>query len=207
MSRNNLALQNHESTYAEAMAKAGRIINILPTAATFTQLTNHANSTAPVAATLSNTAAGYSKVGGLWSAAALAGADTDYALFAYQVPTTLRAFITGIYISPTIVTGAANATTATILQWSLGVNANAVSLATSDTAGVGAPRRIPLGMQSCLASLAIGGQIGPEVKQDFATPIVIEPGRFIHVILTIPVCTATSSEVLRGVVMVNGYFG
>lgn len=206
MSRNNLALLDQEPSYAEAMAAAGRMINWLPTAGAFDQLTNHANSTSPTSATLSNTAAGYSKLGGRYQFAAVAGGATDYALFAYQVPTNLRAFITGIAIDAWV-TGAANATTATILDWFLGVNANAVSLATSDTAGVGAPRRIPLGMQACLASAAIGSEIGPRIERVFPTPIVVEPGRFIHIGLQIPVGTATSSEVIRGDVMVNGYFG
>lgn len=200
-SRNNLALIGSEATLAEAMARSGRNSVVLPSSGA--QLGNHANSTAPVAATLSNTAAGYAKLGGLWSAAALAGADTDYALFAYEVPAAHRLFITGINISPTIVTGAANATTATILQWALGVNSTAVSLATASTG----PDKVSLGMQSCLASLAIGGQIGPSIDVLFPTPHVIEAAKFLHIILTIPVCTATSSEVLRGCVNVNGYFG
>jgi hypothetical protein len=58
-----------------------------------------------------------------------------------------------------------------------------------------------------LASLAIGGQIGPDINVYFPTPHVIEAAKFFHIILTIPVCTATSSEVLRGNVNVNGYFG
>lgn len=206
MSRNNLALIQQSPDYGEAMAQAGRMINWLPTAAAFDQLTNHANSTSPVDATLSNTAAGYSKLGGRYSFASIASAATDYALFAYQVPTTLRAFITGISIDA-MVTGAANATTATILDWALGVNANAVSLATADVAGVGAPRRIPLGTMSCLAAAAIGGQFTSPIRQNFPTPIVVEPGRFIHVILQVPLMTATASEVIRGDVMINGYFG
>jgi hypothetical protein len=205
MSRNNLALVQSEATFAEAMARAGQGSFQNPT--TLAALANHANSTAPVAATLSNTAAGYAKLGGLWSAAALAGADTDYALFAYQVPSDRSLYLTGIDIATTIVTGAANATTATILQWGLGVNSTAVSLATTDSGATYGPRRIPLGMQSCLASLAIGGQIGPDVIRRFNTPIQVLPSRYVHIILAIPVCTATSSEVLRGAVTVNGFFG
>lgn len=201
MSRNNLALQNSEANYAEAMARAGRNSVVLPS--TGAQLANWANSTAPTAATLSNTAAGYAKLGGLWSAAALASADTDYALFAYQVPAGNRLFITGINISATIITGAANATTATILQWGLGVNSTAVSLATASTG----PDKVALGMQSVIAAAAIGVQVGPAIDVVFPTPHVVEPTCFAHIILTIPLMTATASEVLRGCVNVNGYFG
>lgn len=206
MSRNNLALLDQEPSYGEAMAAAGRMINWLPVAGDFTQLTNHANSTSPVSATLSNTAAGYAKLGGRYQFALVAGAVTDYALFAYQVPTTLRAFITGLRVDA-MVTGAANATSATILDWFLGVNANAVSLATADVAGVGAPRRIPLGTMACLAADAIGTSFKDPIEIAFPTPIVVEPGRFIHIGLQIPLATATSNEVIRGDVMVNGYFG
>lgn len=200
MSRNNLALVTGEANLAEAMARAGRGLSAGSDGA---QLANWANSTAPTSATLSNTAAGYTTLGGLWQAAALAGAATDYALFAYAVPAGKRLFVTGVHISPTIVTGAANATTATILQWGLGFNSTAVSLATASTG----PDRVGVGFQSCLAALAIGGQIGPAIELSFPTPHVVEAEKYLHVILTIPVCTATSSEVLRGLVGINGYFG
>lgn len=206
MSRNNLALLEQSATKAEAIASAGRMINWLPTAGSFDQLTNHANSTSPVSATLSNTAAGYSKLGGRYQFAMVGSAATDFALFAYQVPDNLRAFITGLRIDA-MVTGAANATTASILDWFLGVNANAVSLATADVAGVGAPRRIPVGMMGCLAAAAIGTPFAPAIEIAFPTPIVCEPGRFIHIGLQVPLGTATSSEVIRGDVLVNGYFG
>ena len=41
---------------------------------------------------------------------------------------------------------------------------------------------------------------------DFPTPLVIESGRYLHLIVQVPVGTATGSQVLRGDVMVNGYF-
>jgi hypothetical protein len=198
-SRNNLALVGSNATLMEAMARAGRGASRNPSS--LAQLANWTNSTAPDSATLSNTAAGYATLGGLWQAAALAGAATDYCLFAYAVPSGMNLYITGIHISPTIVTGAANATTATICQWGLGLGAAAVSLATSGIA------RVPVGFQSCLASLAIGGQIGPAIEVAFPTPHVVAGGDYARVILTIPVCTATSSEVLRGAVGINGFFG
>lgn len=206
MSRNNLALISSEAAYAEAMARGGRGSFQDATAVTLDQLANHANSTSPVAATLSNTAAGYAKLGGRYSFASIAGAATDYALFAYQVPSTARLFITGIRIDA-MVTGAANATTATILDWGLGINATAVSLATADSGAVWAPRRIPLGMMGCLAAAAIGQKLDPQIEVNFPTPLVVEASRYVHVILQIPVMTATASEVIRGDVMINGYFG
>ena len=47
---------------------------------TFTQTANHANSTSPTSATLSNTAAGYTTLGGRYQFAAPAGAATDFGI-------------------------------------------------------------------------------------------------------------------------------
>ena len=197
-SRNNLALVGSEATLAEAFARSGRGAKGIPAG---TQAANWTNSTAPSSATLSNTAAGYATLGGLWQAAALTGAATDYCLFALAVPTGSSLYITSVHISATMITGAANATTATICQWGLGLGAAAVSLATS---GI---HRVGLGFQSCVASAAIGVQIGPAIEVTFPTPHVVVAGDYARVILTIPVCTATASEVLRGTVGINGFFG
>jgi hypothetical protein len=35
---------------------------------------------------------------------------------------------------------------------------------------------------------------------------MVEAGTFCHVILKMPVGTATGSQIIRGVVMLNGYF-
>jgi hypothetical protein len=34
----------------------------------------------------------------------------------------------------------------------------------------------------------------------------VESGRFLHVILAVPVGTATASQVIRGTVTIDGYF-
>jgi hypothetical protein len=175
----------------------------------FAQTANHANSTSPTSATLSNTAAGYTTLGGRFQFAAPAGAATDFALFGFQVPAGYKLCITGIAISITN-TGAAVATTATIMDWSVAVNSSAVSLATADSvtgtsvASVG-PRRLPLGMNSFLVGAAIG-QPAEDVVRTFEPPLVCEPGRFVHIILQVPVGTATASQVIRGDAMVHGYF-
>lgn len=171
---------------------------------TFGQTANHANSTSPVSATLSNTAAGYTTLGGKFQFAAVGAAATDYALFAFQVPAGYRFWLTNISIS-TAVTGLA-VVTPTLLDWSLGVNSSAVSLATADGAGTWAPRRIPIGLQCFLASSAIG-QMASDIGRRFdPTKAVIDSGRFVHVILQIPNGAATANLVFRGDVMINGYF-
>lgn len=167
----------------------------------FAQTTNHANSTSPVSATLSNTAAGYTTLGGRFQFAAIAGAVTDYALFAYQVPAGFQLYIKNISIS-LINTGAAVAVTPTILDWAVGVNSSAVSLATVDGAGTWAPRRIPLGIQS-LTVAALVGAMANDLNRRFDIPLVVEGGRFLHIILQIPVGTATALQILRGDVLIN----
>lgn len=168
------------------------------------QTANHANSASPESASLSNTAAGYTTLGGRWQFAAVGGAATDFALFGYQVPATHRFWCSGIDIH-TVNTGAAVATTATILDWSLGINATAVSLATTDSGSTYGPRRIPLGVQAFLSGAAIGATAEP-IRHLFPEPLAVEASRFVHVILQMPVATATGSQVIRGDVTFKGWF-
>ena len=171
---------------------------------TYGQTSNHANSASPTSATLSNTAAGYTTLGGRYQFAAPAGAVTDFALFGFQVPAGYQMYCDRIRISACN-TGAAVATTATLLDWSLGVNASAVSLATTDGAGTWAPRRIPLGMHG----FPLAAPRGPAQIGDCAADIVqtgrwvVDGGRFLHVIVQVPVGTATGSQVIRGDVLLN----
>lgn len=169
----------------------------------FAQTANHANSTSPTSATLSNTAAGYTTLGGRFQFAAVGGAATDFALFAFQVPNGFQLYINDISIS-CMNTGAIGGLTGTILDWAVAINSSAVSLATVDGAGTWAPRRVPLGMQSFGISAAIG-VAASDINRRFDTPIVVDSGRFFHVIVQIPAGLATSSQIFRGNVFVNGY--
>jgi hypothetical protein len=175
----------------------------------YTQSANHANSTDPSSATLSNTAAGYTTLGGRWQFAAVAGAATDYALFGFQVPATYQLNLSSIAITAMLL-GAAIATSATVLDWSLGINGSAVSLATAESPpATYAARRIPLGMQSFILTAPNGpmqiGDVAPDIVRTFDPPLVVDGGRFVHVILEIPLGTATASQVFRGDVQFNGY--
>jgi hypothetical protein len=163
-----------------------------------TPLENHTNSTAPVAATLSNTVAGYTTNGGKWLFNAIAGATTDYALFAYQIPVGTRFVCEGIRIESrnTVI---AVATTPTTLEWAMGFNSSSVSLATGNII------RRQIGTQS----FAVGAGVeatAPVIDVDFRTPEVVESNRFLHVILQIPVGTATATEAFRGQVLIKGRF-
>lgn len=173
-------------------------------------LANYANSAAPVSATLSNTTAGYTTLGGQFQFAAVAGAETDYALFGFQVPAATTAVtgrnlvIRGVWID-SVNTGAANGATATVLQWSLGAGATAVSLAQADGAAARARAVVPLGYQAYAAAAPIGSS-PPRIDINLDAPIVVEPASFVHIILKVPVGLATASQIIRGVVGFNGYF-
>lgn len=173
----------------------------------YLQTANHANSTSPTSATLSNTAASYTTLGGRWQLAAVAGAVTDFALFGYQVPTGFTLHVTDIRIT-TANTGAAVGATGTVFDWSAAVQSSGVSLATADAVGppmTWSPRRLPLCVQGLPSAAAIGAMTN-DCTVNFTTPLVVNSGRFFHIILQMPVGLATASEIYRGDVMIDGYF-
>jgi len=163
--------------------------------ATGLQNNQFANSAAPANAALSNTAAGYSTLGGLFGFAAPAGAATDFALFNY-VP--VKDFVcTGVHISSWN-TVAAVATTPSLLVWGLGHDGATVNLST------GAHRRVGIGSQS----FPIGAAVGATADREIDCPIepsITRAGRSLTVILRVPVGTATATQVIGGLVNVRGY--
>lgn len=171
---------------------------------------NNVNSTVPATAVLSNTAASYTTLGGRFLMAAMAGAETDYALFAFlnPVPTTgitgRNLVIRGVWIE-TYNAVVAVATTPTVLEWTLGVGSTAVSLATTDGAATRAPRRLALGSQSFLVG-ALAGANSERVDINLDAPVVVEPGTYTHIILRAPYGTATATELFRGFVGFNAYW-
>ena len=194
---------NSNKLWPSQLSTIGRNLMQSPVT-TFAQTANHANSTSPTSATLSNTAAGYTTLGGRFQFAAPVGAATDFALFGFQVPADYQLIITGLRIDA-VNTGAAVATTATVLNWGIGVNSSAVSLATTDTATTWAPRRVPIGMQSWIAGAAIGAA-AEAIDMQFDTPYTVDGGRFFHIIVQVPVGTATAAQVILGNVTIIGYF-
>jgi hypothetical protein len=178
------------------------------------QMANYANSAAPSAATLSNTAAGYATNGGQFLFNAVAGAETDYALFAWLNPAATasnpgKPFVhTGTLID-TINTGAAVATTETLLQWSHGYGGTGVSLATVDSATAGTRKaRIEfLGYQAFVIGAAIGAQ-ARVISENWGVDAgrIVEPGTYLHTIVKMPRGTATASQAIRGGVAIRGFF-
>jgi hypothetical protein len=168
------------------------------------QTANHDNSTSPSSGSLSNTVPAYLTLGGRWQFAAVASAATDYAIFGYVIPSTHRFWCTGVDIW-TVNTGAAVATTATIMDWSLGINSTAASLATTDSGATFGPRRVTLGIQAFLSGAAIGAVAEP-IRTCFENPLPVEPSRYVHIILQMPLATNTGSQVIRGDCLVKGWF-
>lgn len=175
-------------------------------------LANYANSAAPSAATLSNTAASYTTLGGQWTFTVPAtAAETDFALFAYTNPAgtaTLPGktlYITGIRIGEAFVSTVLSAHYH-ILQWGVGVASTAVSLATTDAAATVAPRKVLLGSQAFAASAAVG-TAAAGFQVDFSSaPLVVPAGTFAHIIMRDISNAATATGALRGTVTVIGYF-
>lgn len=181
-----------------------------PTGATSGSTANYTNSAAPASATLSNTAAGYATLGGQFQFVAVAGAETDYALFAYQVPAPAaggsnRRLVVSSVIIDTFNTVVAVATTATVMQWAIGVDSTAVTLLTADGAGTKATRRLALGIQTFPVAAAVGAK-AERLVVTFEEKLAVSPGNYVHIILKMPIATATATEIFRGIVTINTAF-
>lgn len=181
-----------QQPWAEQLAVTGRAALLNP--ASGAQLANYANSAAPGSATLSNTAAGYTALGGQWQFVAVAGAETDYALFAFTVPTGRTLIVRRVRIS-SMNTVVAVATTPTVMQWAVG-RANATTLATNSF-------RRTLGIQTFPVGAAVGATAA---DIDWEGLISVDSGQIFHVILKMPIGTATATEIFRGTVDVEGSF-
>ena len=142
----------------------------------------------------------------------------DGIITAYQVPaptiniTGRNLYITGVRIDAVNI-GAAVATTASVLQWSLAFGATGgtiPSLAQAEsasfaTATAKAWRRLPLGLHSWLVGAAIG-QTAEAININFDTPIIVNPGQWVASVAKFIVGTATASQVIWCTVSFNGYF-
>lgn len=183
--------------------QAGLGLSLIVDPSTVAQSANYTNSTAPANAVLSNTTAGYTTLGGLFQFEAPTGAETDYALFAFQVPVGYSLYVDSVRIEA-LITGNKSSTSETVLQWALAANSSAVSLATG---GPNPPIRFPVGIQQAPKSSSRGETFAPgPVIYEPRTPVVISPTLFFHVILRVPVGNATPNQIIRGFVNVEGYF-
>ena len=174
---------------------------------TMGSLATYPNSVNPTAAAPSNTALTANLPGGLGGQGAViaaVAAVTDGIWSSYQVPAGTisipgrRLVIRGIILD-LLNTGAAVATTATVIQFSLAFGHSTVSLAQTEGAAAKAPRRIALGF----ASWAIGAPIGDPPKGGRVVldtgdaPIFVNPGEFIALAGKFLIGTATASQTIN----------
>ena len=178
---------------------------------TMGQLGTYPNSAVQTAAVPTNTAltanlpGGF---GGMGVVTAQAGGTTDYIFGSYQLPagsTTSqgrRACIRGIRIDA-LNTGAAVATTATVLEWKFAFGHTAASLATADTASFAtattkAPRRLGVGYMTWPIGAAIGAP--PTQNSLFLdlgdAPVYGNPGEFVAIVAKFLIGTATASQTI-----------
>jgi hypothetical protein len=173
---------------------------------TMGSLASYANSANPTAAAPSNTAVTTNLpvgLGGQGAVIAAVAAATDGIWASYQVPagTVLvqgrRLALRGVSIDA-VNTGAAVATTATTIQFSLAYGHTAVSLATAEAATAKAPRRLALGYMTWPVAAAIGqAPQGGRLFVDLGdAPIFVNPGEFVQIVGKFLVGTATASQTI-----------
>jgi len=190
---------NHSFPFAAQLAFSGYDSATNPT--TFAQSANYASAAAPTTAVLTAATPSYTTLGGQFQLAAVAGAETDFPLFAFTVPAPYSFICTGVDID-VINTVVAVATTPTVFQWQIVADSTSGNIA---TAGI---RRVALGMQSFIVGSAAGAQAQRLSSNFFLNdcPLVTSPGRLLLIGLKIPIGTATATEIFRGTVTVKGFF-
>lgn len=191
-----------------SVQQSGLGLNSLTSPTAYTQLANYANSAAPASATLSNTAAGYTTLGGQYQFAAQATNETDFALFGWTNPTPYTFYCTGIRIGEMMNLVAVVTTTPSVYMWGAAFNSSAVSLATGAPY---TPMRVQLGVQGFPTSainttLGAIGAVAPGFSWTPGTPMAVQPGRFLHIILKQMLGSATATEIFRGSVTIDGFF-
>ena len=148
--------------------------------------------------------------------AAVAGIDGLVTAFQNPTPTInltgRNLIITGVRIDAVNI-GAAVATTASVLQWSLAFGATGAtipSLAQAETgsfvtATAKAWRRVPLGLHSWIVGAAIGAP-AEAIRETFDSPIVVHPGQWVAAVAKFIVGTATASQVIWAVLKFDAHY-
>jgi hypothetical protein len=174
---------------------------------TMGSLATYPNSTNPTAAAPSNTALTANLPGGLGGQGAViaaVAAATDGIWGSYQIPAASvngpgrRLVLRGVRLDA-INIGAAVATTATAVQFSLAFGHTAVSLATAEAATTKAPRRVAMGFMTWPVGAAIGqAPQGGSMYLDLGdAPAIINPGEFVQLVGKFIAGTATASQVIQ----------
>lgn len=145
-------------------------------------------------------------------------AGADGLITAFQVPlgsatqTPRNLVITGMRIDSVNI-GAAVATTASVLQWSLAFGATGASIPSLAQAETGsfvtatakAWRRVALGVQGWIVAAGIGVAAQP-ITVTFNSPIVVSPGEWVASVAKFIVGTATASQVIWATVTFDAHY-
>lgn len=183
-------------------------------------LPNAAGATAVTGGAISQTVAIATGLGG--QAGIVANTPgADGIITAYQVPlgginqTPRNLIITGIRIDSVNI-GAAVATTASVMQWSVGYGAwipagTLPPLTQADTASFATAttkswKRVPLGLQSWIVGAAIGAPAEVMEIDLGDSPIVVHPGEWVSAIAKFIVGTATASQVIWCTVQFRSHY-
>lgn len=169
-------------------------------------LATYPNSSNPTAGAPVNGSLGANLPGGLGGqglVTAAVAAATDGIWGSYQNPAGTaavqgrRLVIRGVYVD-LVNTGAAVATTATTIQFSLAFGHTAASIATNEAVAAKAPRRVALGFATWPVGAAIGqAPQGGRIFSDFGdAPIFVNPGEFVALVGKFIVGTATASQTI-----------
>lgn len=165
---------------------------------------NSSNPTAAAPANASLTANLPAGLGGQGAVTAAAAAATDGIWGSYQVPAGTAAVqgkrlsLRGVVVDA-VNTGAAVATTATTVQFSLAFGHTNVNLGTGEAVAAKAPRRVALGYMTWPVGAAIGQgpQAGPINISFGDAPIFVNPGEFVALVGKFLVGTATVSQTIN----------
>jgi hypothetical protein len=172
------------------------------------QTTNYVLNTEPDFAALSHTVPSYDTLGGQFQFEVPDASEDDYALFGWKNPDNSKAqkqlFINTGGLSVVNV-GDTISATPVILQWAIGVGCTGASLATIDGSGSKAPRIVCFGYQ-CFPVGAPAGYSPLPIIMSSETPLIIDPGQYLHLILRVISGHAGTWQVIRGVITVNGFF-
>ena len=173
---------------------------------TMGSLATYANSTNPVAAAPINTSltANLPTLGGQGAVIAAVAAATDGIWASYQVPAATisipgrRLVLRGVRLDA-VNLGAAVATTATTIQFSIAYGHTAVSLANTEGAASKAPRRVALGFMTWAIGAAIGAgpQSGPVFLDLGDALLFVNPGEHVALVGKFLAGTATAAQVIN----------
>lgn len=171
---------------------------------------NTGNGATPAAAALTNTAISTGSpvgLGGLAHVLPTLAAGTDGLLFSYQNPaSTVNATGRTLIIKGVNISGGVDLVLAggpLVLAYSLAFGHTAISLATAEAASftaagtTKAPRRVWLGVQSCIAAAVAGTPLNGNVAVTFNSPITVAPGEFVAItVRNQGVVTTTGSVII-----------